>query len=155
MSESRPVKLKDIVEALDSPEEWECFLDRGTGEIVIVTENEAPYVDESSEFEDLPEWQQKSIRRVRNALDAGDLIELPSKFDIHEWDIMRRFAEAQSAAERDELLDAIHGKGAFRLFRAVLARLGLREDWYRFRTQALEMIARDWLRANDIRVVEE
>lgn len=28
---------------------------------------------------------------------------------------MRRFAEAQSAAARDELLDAIHGKGAFRL----------------------------------------
>jgi hypothetical protein len=155
MSDSRQVKLSDVVEALDSPEEWECYLDRGTGDIITVTENEASYLDEAPELEDLPEWQRESVQRVRAALAAGDLIELPSKFDVHEWDVMRRFAEAQSGAARNDLLDAIHGTGAFRLFRTGLARLGIREDWYRFRAEALKTIARDWLEANDIRFVEE
>jgi len=42
-------------------------------------------------------------------------------------------------------LNAIHGAGAFRAFRSAIRGLGLEQNWYQFRDQALEDIARRWL----------
>jgi hypothetical protein len=61
------------------------------------------------------------------------------------------FSSSQaSAARRDELLDAIHGAGAFRSFRSAIRRLGIEDDWFRFRQLAFEEIAKDWLTAHDV-----
>jgi len=79
-------------------------------------------------------------------LESPDFLPLPSKFDIHEWAIMRDFTEDRSETrERAELLDAIHGAGAFRNFRRAIRLLRIEEEWYRFRQSALEELARDWL----------
>jgi hypothetical protein len=67
-------------------------------------------------------------------------------FDIHEWSIMERFSRVvEDAAVRDELLDAIHGRGAFRHFKDTLHRHRIQDAWYAYRTAALEQIAIDWL----------
>ncbi len=87
----------------------------------------------------------------REALESDRYLRLPDSFEIHEWSIMERFCHTVSeAASREELLDAIHGRGAFRLFRRTLERLGLREQWYSYRESAFECIARDWLEENHI-----
>jgi hypothetical protein len=149
------VKLSDVLEALESPEDWECLLDRKTGKIIAITENERPHLeDDEAQLEALPDWLRDAVREVQDALETGDLVELPSKFDVHEWDIMRRFSGEQEEPARSELLEAIHGSGAFRLFRRTTERLGLREGWFRFRDEALEAIAREWLQANDIEITE-
>lgn len=150
------VRLEKIVEAMEYPEDWECYLDRNSGEIITVTENEAPYIEggeegEDADISDLPEWQRESIADVRRALQSADLVPLPDRFDIHEWSIMRRFADSQSESDRRELLDAIHGRGAFRAFRSALDRLGLRDEWYSYRDEVLEQIASDWLNEHGIR----
>ncbi|MFW6201082.1 MAG: UPF0158 family protein [Gemmatimonadota bacterium] len=154
---STPVKLSRIVEALDYPDDWQCFLDRSTGKVVTITEDERPYLDGEGddEFGDLPEWHREIVGEVRRALESGDLVELPNRFDVHEWDVMRRFSSSRSDPARGELLDAIHGRGAFRLFRRTIERLGLREAWFEYRTDALRVIARDWLEENEIEFVEE
>jgi hypothetical protein len=60
------------------------------------------------------------------------LVSLPDAFEIHEWAIMERFSSRKaSAAHRDELLDSIHGAGAFRSFRRAIRRLGIEDDWFR------------------------
>ena len=148
-------KLSDIIEALEYPDDWRCYLDRNTGSVITITENEAPYVDldgdseideESGEdLEDLPAWQRTSIQEVQRALESADLLPLPSKFDVHEWDIMRRFSQAQSEPARSDLLDAIHGRGAFRSFRREIDRHELREEWFSFRGATLKEIAIEWL----------
>ncbi len=51
---------------------------------------------------------------------------------------------------RERLLDKIRGQGAFRRFRDAIQLNGIEEDWYRFRQEALEKIAIDWLEANQI-----
>ena len=48
------------------------------------------------------------------------------------------------------LLDALHGRGAFRLFKSTIRRLGVEDDWFRFRASALEEIAMDWLDTHGI-----
>jgi hypothetical protein len=49
-----------------------------------------------------------------------------------------------------ELLEATHGVGAFRMFRSTIRRLSIEESWYRFREDALAEIARDWLGAHEL-----
>jgi hypothetical protein len=64
---------------------------------------------------------------------------------------MERFAQAvASPTESEELLDALHGRGAFRRFKDAVQRLGLTEEWYRYREAALEEIALAFLEANGI-----
>lgn len=153
LSKAVVVSLKDVVDAMDLPNsEWNSYLNRKTGEIVTVTDEDRHLVEnEKLDGQDLPEWQRERLPKVREALESGDFVALPDKFEIHEWTIMERFASSQaSAAWRDELLDAIHGAGAFRSFRSAIRRLGIEDDWFRFRELAFEEIAKDWLKAHDV-----
>src|SRR5438552_1033887 len=119
------VSLRDVVEAIDLPNnEWTSYLNLKTGEIVTVTDEDRDLVeDEDLDEQDLPELQRESLPKMREALASDDFAALPSKFEIHEWAIMERFARSQANAVRcDELLDAIHGAGAFRTFRSAIRR---------------------------------
>jgi hypothetical protein len=153
------VKLEKVTEALEYPEEWRCYLDRNTGEVIAITENEAPYIEghddgEDDDIADLPQWQRDAILDVRRAWDAADAVPLPSKFDLHEWDIMRRFSASQLGPQRGQLLDAIHGSGAFREFRRILELFELRDEWFRFREGSVKQFAMDWLNENGIAFTE-
>ena len=89
--------------------------------------------------------------KIRAALDGDRWLELPDRFDIHEWSIMERFSRAQNSERiRSELLNAIHGAGAFRSFQNSIPGLGLEQSWYRFRDEALADIARRWLEENNL-----
>ena len=82
----------------------------------------------------------------RRILESDRFLELPDRFDIHEWSIMDAFSRAQVREQtRQELLDAIHGAGAFRMFRGVTRRFGIEQNWYQFREETLAEIAREWL----------
>jgi len=147
------VSLQDVVDAMDVPNnEWTSYLNPKTGEIVTVTDEDRHLAeDEDLDEQDLPEWQRESLPKLREALESGDFVALPDKFEIHEWAIMEHFSTSQtSVAQRDELLDAIHGAGAFRSFRSAIRRLGIESDWFRFRQSAFEEIAKDWLKAHDV-----
>lgn len=64
---------------------------------------------------------------------------------------MEQFAQSHSnARQRDEMLDSLHGRGAFRMFRSAIRRLGIEEDWHRFRDSAFQEIAKDWLETHGI-----
>jgi hypothetical protein len=54
------------------------------------------------------------------------------------------------AGVRDELLTAIHGRGAFRAFKDAVHRHGLQESWCRYRASAVAHIAMAWLDEHDI-----
>jgi len=154
------VKIETVVEALEYPEDWECYLDRATGQLVVITENEEPYLDRDGEvaldeIDDLPQWQRDSIANVRLALESADLVPVPSKFDLHEWEIMRSFSNSCPEPIRRDLLDAIHGRGAFRTFRRTVDRLGVREDWFAYRDETVRRFAEDWLLENGFEVTEQ
>jgi len=152
------VKLEDVVDAIDLPEEWESFLDPDTGEILTMTDEDRSDLDaqvEDAELE-MPDWQRESTEKLKRLLDSGRALAVPGKFEIHEWELMKRFAiDVEDLEESTELLGAIHGSGAFRLFKTTIARLGLRERWFEYRDEALREVARSWLEANGIQYVEE
>ena len=140
------ISLREVIEAMETTNE-DCvsYLDPETGEIITVTEEERHLVEEES-LEDVPEWQREMLPKIRAALESDRFLELPDRFDIHEWSIMEEFSRAQGSERiRQELADAIHGAGAFRIFRSAIRRLGLEQSWYQFRDEALAEIARNWL----------
>lgn len=153
------VRLVDIVDAMDAGNgEWQTYLDTTNGEIVLVTDEDRRLLlnDEDVDLHGYPEWQRNSIEQARLVGEHPDrFLPLPDSFEVHEWDMMRRFAlSVETAALRDELLNAVHGSGAFRMFRAITARIGLREAWFSFRQKQYEQVAREWLEANGIAFVE-
>jgi Uncharacterised protein family (UPF0158) len=98
-----------------------------------------------------PQWQKELLPKAREVLASEDYISLPSKFEIHEWSIMERFAQSLTdAAVSDELDATLHGRGAFRRFKDAVHRLGIADEWYRFRDAALEEIAIEFLEAHGI-----
>ena len=98
---------------------------------------------------DLPQWQQEFVAKLR-ALELDRLLPLPDRYEIHEWSIMRDFASVQTDEARDALLDAVHGSGAFRLFKRELDRLGLRSVWFTYRQGRFERVATEWLEGHGL-----
>lgn len=145
------VSLSAVLDAMEmASDSLRSYVDPESGSVVTISEEEESLLDRDELPPDLPEWQQDALSELRK-LDLDRLLPLPDRFEIHEWEIMRRFAEARSPEEhREGLLDAIHGSGAFRSFRRELERLGLREAWYEYRHAELERIAKDWLESHGL-----
>jgi Uncharacterised protein family (UPF0158) len=142
------ISLREVIEAMEiQGQDCVSYLDPDTGEIVTVRAEERLLAEDTEDsLEGVPEWQRELLPTIRAVLANDRCLELPDRFDIHEWSIMEEFARAQeSERKRQELLDAIHGAGAFRMFRSTIRRLRIEDSWYKFREQALEEIARDWL----------
>ena len=140
------VSLKEIADTLQvTSQTIKHYLDLDTGQIVMVTDEDNMELEES-DFDDLPDWQREHLKQVQRVLNSERVLQLPDSFEIHPWSIMESFCFSVSKPDiRDELLDAIHGTGAFRLFRNTVERFDLTQQWYTFRDQAFEQIAREWL----------
>ncbi len=147
------VSLREIVETISiQPEGAAAYLDPDSGEILEVSEEELQLAEgEEDAAAKAPEWQQQAIENARKVLESDRLLPLPTQFDIHEWAIMERFTEGWAIArQRESLLEAIHGRGAFRRFKDTIRRLEIEDDWYRFRDAAIEAIAKEWLESHGI-----
>ena len=146
------IALREVVEAMEAlSDDCVSYLDPDSGEIITVTEEERRLAEDES-LDDVPEWQREVLPKIRAVLESDRFLELPDRFDIHEWSIMEGFARGQDNDRiRQELSDAIHGAGAFRMFRSLIQRLGMEQSWYQFREKALREIARDWLEEHKLR----
>src|ERR1017187_2732307 len=142
------VQLKDIVEALEMQfDEASSFLDLDTGKVETVSQDLLSEAEESDDGEqpDLPDWQKPEWEIAKRIVSTDRLKRLPTKHAVHDWEMMREFADCvESGKISEELLRAIHGAGAFRYFKDTLRRRGIEKQWFEFRDEALKTIAREW-----------
>src|SRR5438105_4066602 len=150
------VKLKDIIEGLEFlTDEGSSYLNTTTGEVVYVTTEELRAAEEDAPLEAFPEWQHDAIRIAGEIIETDYYLPLPDRFEIHEYSIMERFCLSVNDDDlRDDLCDAIRGRGAFRRFKDRVQVYGMAEDWYRYRDAALREIAIAWCEAYGIRYTE-
>jgi len=152
------VKLMDLTDSLEmASEESSAYLDLQTGTVVIV-QNYLLRRAENAKDDTIPDntldWEEDEYAAAR-AIDAADkrYLALPDKFDFHEYHHMERFigtiADDRTA---DQLWRAIKGKGAFRHFKDTAHRLGLIDDWYRYRDEALKKFMLGWAEVNNVPV---
>ena len=154
----KQVSLKSVVNEMDVlGEEWTAYINKKTGELVTVTEDEANIVDAGGEDDEfIPDWQRETLPKVREVLESDDFVALPDKFEIHEYSIMERFCLSLSdEGLQDELLYVIRGSGAFRRFKDAIYRKEIQDDWYRFRDESIKDIAIDFLESEGIAFVDD
>ena len=123
------VKLNDVVEALDSAmEEHSYYLDKRTGEIVLLTSEELEAAEEDELISEYPDWQHDSILKAREVLSAPEeFVQLPDQFDIHEYQMMENFClSLENRQAGQQLLRLITGSGAFRGLRMQFTRWALK-----------------------------
>lgn len=146
------VSLHEVVEEIGPlMDGFTAYLNRRTGELFTIGDEDEALLDDDADPDDLPEWQREGLPKIREVLTSEDWLPLPTKFDIHEWEIMDQFARAvEDPVFRNDLMNAIRGAGAFRYFKDTVFRYGARDVWYEFRTAALERIAIDWLEEREI-----
>lgn len=154
---SIPVKLNDIIEEMDIPFEGSfSFLNRKTGEIVFLTGEDLNAAEEEEPFDDLPEWQQENRMAAMDVVkNEEDYIELPTKYDLNEYEIMENFCLTVSDQQKRESLSrAIKGKGAFRRFKDKIINFGIESQWYSYRNEWFKQIAIEWCQENKIDFIE-
>ena len=148
-----PVKLNRIIEAIElQTDESTAYLDKKTGDVLVIMEEELNAVEDQEPLEEYPEWQIDNIKKAREFIDREDVfISLPTKYDTHEYRIIEDFCHSLGDREIAEaLFNIIHGKGAFRRFRDAIERFNMEDAWYKYRDGAIRQIAIDWCEANDI-----
>jgi len=149
------VHLKDIVEALEMQfDEHSSFLDLDTGQVETVSHELLQEVEEepdNAEEPDHPEAEDEEWEIAKRIVFTDRFAKLPTKFEVHEWSIMQDFSNSvESVGIRADLLHAIHGAGAFRMFKDTIRRHGIEPLWFEFRTEALRQIAIEWCEEHQI-----
>ncbi len=153
-------KLKDIIDGIEvqifQTEESSSCLNKKTGKVVTITDREFRAAEDDEPIEDFPEWQHENIKIARKILETDDYIYLPSKFDIHEYEIMERFClSILDDKISDHMLSSIKGRGAFRRFKDNIHRYDIEKDWYKYREEAIKQIAIDWCEENGIEITDK
>ena len=146
------VSLRSVADELEAQMDGcTAYLNRETGDLCTIGEEEARLAEDDADLDGLPDWQRSQVNQACEVLDSEEWLPLPTSFDVHEWAIMDELSRALDDPDLgDELLDAIRGTGAFRCFRDVLHRNGIEESWYGFKAAALAEIAADWLDGHGI-----
>jgi hypothetical protein len=164
------VSLQDLVGELQIlPDEGTAYLNKVTGKIIMVTEDEVAMAEMFDELEEELEDENKESggesqdleldyeQEVKKILgDDANYLQLPSKFAIHEYAIMERFSLYYPDEKISNiLLGKIRGSGAFRRFKDTIYQYGIENDWFQYRDEAYKEIVIAWLESNDIAYVDD
>ena len=138
-----PVSLDALIEALEiQSDQMHAFVNPETAEVVLVSDEALEAAESSDGAQDVDESEYELARTI---LTTPGIVEVPDRFDIDEYRMMVRFANARPTAdERDALGHALRGSGAFRRFRDTCYSFGTEQAWFRFRDLEYEAIAVRW-----------
>lgn len=126
------IQLQQVIDAIEMADDnWTGFYDSQTGDTVWLGDQD--FDDDYEETEELIETSEDRFYRF------------PTKFDINEYSIMEDFVDDLPAgAARNELVNAIRGRGAFRRFKDTLYNYGIEQQWYDYQAEAYKRIAIRW-----------
>lgn len=145
------VKLKDIVDEMEIQfDDSRSMFNIKTGQIVLVTTEDLIAAEDEKPFDHLPEWQQENRMVAIDVVENFEnYIELPTKYEINEYEMMEDFCLTVSdQRKQNTLLRAIRGKGAFRRFKDKIIEFEMEDQWYSYRGECLKEIAIEWCQDN-------
>jgi len=152
----KPIKLSELIEVLEfDSAEYTNRVDLQDGCVVRLPNSLLSAAEEGDEevLDSLADWEKEEVEIAKAIVaDSGErFVEAPSKFDFHEYRQMERFiGMVEDAIAAEQLWRAIKGKGAFRYFKDTASRLGLLEQWYRYRDEAMKEYVVGWAEAREV-----
>jgi hypothetical protein len=147
---------------------FDYFLDRETGEIIILSEDiirkareilEESYDDDIGDFEDvevekvpvIPEWMEDEIELALDIFiyEKDRYARIPERNPQHGYKTMKAFAATlEDETLKEELLGLLDGKNAFRMFKDSLAPYPKeRKLWYGFNAKTARNEIEEWLKS--------
>ena len=152
----KPIKLSELIEAFEfDSDEYATRVDLQNGVVVRLAQSLLSAVEEGDEdaLDGSADWEKEEVESARAIVkDSGErFVGAPDKFDFNEYRQMERFIVTVENAEAvEQLWRAIKGKGAFRYFKDTASRLGLLDEWYRFRDDAMREFVVAWAGAKNV-----
>ncbi len=139
------INLKQVIDAVESASEvYTALYDTQTGKTVYLPD------------EIITGERDEALEELIENSPMDRFLHFPAKYEIHEYSIMESFIESlPSGAVRQELAQAIRGKGAFRRFKNGIYYHRLDQQWYTYQAQAYREIAIRWCRDQGIEYVDE
>ena len=147
------VKIDDIIDGVDFDSDMsESFLNTKTGQVCMFTDEDLGAAESDVDLSDSAEWYCEAITSAKHYLEnQDDYLPLPRKYDFNEYRIIEKFIDRVVTSKQSERLSqSIHGKGAFRRFKTALEKLGLVDEWYKYRGQKLREFVEFWCKENNI-----
>jgi hypothetical protein len=147
-SKARPIAVEDLVDALAAQPRGACtYIKPETAEILTLTDDDLVFIEETDgQRESAGAAVRARQERLLEIVESEDWLQLPDRFEIHDWAIMESFVATLEAPDLQEhLLEVLHGPGALRIFPQVMEHLGLFDAWNRHHRKAMTSIAREWL----------
>ncbi len=152
------VSINELAQQMNAqPDEMPIFYDKAEGEFIPIEDRFFRAVEdgETEEYYST-DWEKETFRKAQDIWESDKYVRIPSNFEIHEWEIMKDFCYTVDDENiRDDLLNAIHGRGAFRMFKDKIIHYGIRQDWFDFRDEQFAEIARRWCDSNDLDYTED
>ncbi|MDR1806131.1 MAG: hypothetical protein LBQ80_05130 [Clostridium sp.] len=148
----------------DIEENHRGWYDRRDGQIHVFSREVLGYIEdldenEEPDFSKFPEWQREEVAEALafyEKWDGKSLVSMPDRYEFNQYGIMEEYRDCQDNPAIYNQLDAsLHGKGAFRRFKDTALRLGLLQQWYTFRDNAMLEKARQWCDENNIPYIQE
>lgn len=138
------ILLQQVIDAIEMAcDSYTEFYDRATGETVSLPD---------------PMWTGEADEELEELLETEPdrFLRFPTKFEIHEYSVMESFIAALPAGKiRNELAQAIRGKGAFRRFKSSIRYYGIEQRWYDYLENAYCETAIRWCREHDLKYIEK
>jgi hypothetical protein len=163
------IDFNDIQKAMEdvSRDKFEYYLDIETGEVIALSEeilgkiesrlydsdyeeieNDIEYI-EYDEEPDLPEWMEDEVELVMEVLLDEDrrYVHIPEREPQKAYKTMAEFIDTvENLILKEELSQALNGKGAFRKFKDVLIRYPKeRKRWHGYNAKAVKNEIIDWM----------
>lgn len=153
---NKPVSLDDIVRELEFQiEGYSSYLNLHTGELFMISYDDFRSAEEDKDIASFPLWQQEQIRLAREIMEEEYFVPLPTKYDIHEYGMIKEFCASIKDDRLKEIMSAsIKGGGAYRRFYDNIRRYGIADDWYAYRYLELKKIAIAWCKKHALDYVE-
>ena len=154
------IKISDIINIISvQSNNTSYYLDKESGQLFPVSNEQLRIVHEDGELEDYPEWEREQIELARKILSdekSERYILIPVMFVSHEYSAMENFCFSIDDDDISRaLLQAIKGAGAFNRFNNCIHRYGVADDWYKYRYNSMKRIVIDWCEVNNIEYVDE
>ncbi len=146
------VSLREVIaEMIEIGQEQTAFLDRVNGELVTLDDELRTAIEAGEQVEPTERFDAAKLAALKEMFKHGQLLELPTRYELREFAMREEYArQVSNSRHRALLIQSLQEKGAFRAFEQTLRRLGLRQDWDRYRDQAFEQIAIGWLESHKI-----
>lgn len=154
MKRKTPIKIDDLLSEIELQiDDSFTFINIKTGEVITLMREEIVAAEDEKPIEQFPEWQRENIEKAINIIEDEDgvYVDFTLRNNFNEYEIMEDFIVSLKDQDiREELYDAIQGRGAFRRFKDRIIEFGVDKQWYKYKENKIKELVIEWCKDHNI-----